>query len=112
MPEWLRVNLRDRTGIASAGPDDLRDVFLCHASQDGVAANSLVEKMEAAGLRCWIAPRDVTPGSLYAAAIVRAINGTRFLVVLLSKDAVASPHVGKEIERASSKRHPHHRHPY
>lgn len=87
-------------------PEALRDVFLCHASQDGTAANRLVTQLEAAGLRCWIAPRDVTPGSLYAESIVNAINGTRFLVVILSSHAVASPHVGKEIEGASSKRHP------
>ena len=54
-----------------------RDVFLCHASQDAVAAIGLVEKLESAGVTCWIAPRDVTAGTLYADSIVRAINGTR-----------------------------------
>jgi TolB-like protein len=86
--------------------EDPRDVFLCHASADGAAAAALVARLESQGLRCWIAPRDVTPGSLYADSIVRAINATRVLVLLLSRDAVASPHVSKEIERASSKRHP------
>lgn len=86
--------------------EDVRDVFLCHASHDAVAANRLVSRLETLGLRCWIAPRDVTPGSLYAECIVRAINATRVLVVLLSEEALRSPHVGKEIERASSKRRP------
>ncbi|RPH47356.1 MAG: TIR domain-containing protein, partial [Lysobacterales bacterium] len=46
------------------------------------------------------------PGSLYADEIVRAINGSVVLVLILSRHAMASPHVGKEIERAASKQHP------
>jgi len=51
---------------------------------------------------CWIAPRDVIPGFHYADGIVRAINGSKLLVLVLSEHAIASPHVRKEIERASS----------
>jgi TolB-like protein len=46
------------------------------------------------------------PGALYADEIIRAINGTRVLLLVLSKSAIASPHIGKEVERASSKRRP------
>src|SRR5262249_28035291 len=75
-----------------------------YASQDRAAATRVVEALEKQGLRCWIAPRNVTPGSLYADEIVRAINEARVVVAVMSDAAVASPHVGKEIERASSKR--------
>jgi TolB-like protein/Tfp pilus assembly protein PilF len=88
------------TGIRSGTPD----VFVSYASQDAAVTNSIVENLEQHGLRCWIAPRDVVPGSLYADEIVRAINDAKVLVLVLSEHAVASPHVGKEIERASSKR--------
>jgi adenylate cyclase len=90
----------------SGPPSSVRDVFVSYASQDAAVANAIVEALEQAGLRCWIAPRDVVPGSLYADGIVRAINSTKVFVVVLSEHAVASSHVGKEIERASSKRHP------
>jgi TolB-like protein len=80
--------------------------FISHASQDAAVANSLVEVLEQQGVRCWIAPRDVIPGSLYADGIVRAINGASVFVLVLSAHAVGSAHVGKEIERASSKRRP------
>src|SRR5271167_3495327 len=53
-----------------------------------------------------MAPRDVVPGMLYADGIVRAITESTILVLILSESAVASAHVGKELERASSKRHP------
>jgi TolB-like protein len=46
-----------------------------------------------------MAPRDVAPGALYADAIVRAINECKVLLIVLSQSAVASSHVGREIER-------------
>jgi TolB-like protein len=82
------------------------DVFVSYASQDAAVANSIVENLEQHGIKCWIAPRDVVPGTLYADGIVGAIDESRILVLILSKDAVASPHVGRELERAASKRHP------
>jgi len=83
-----------------------RDAFLSYANQDTAVADALCADLERRGLACWIAPRDVVPGALYADSIVRAINGAKVLVLVLSQASVASPHVGKEIERASSKRRP------
>jgi hypothetical protein len=47
-----------------------------------------------------MASRDVKPGTVYADAIVRAINEAKALVLVLSGSAVASSHVGREVERA------------
>jgi TolB-like protein/Tfp pilus assembly protein PilF len=80
-----------------------RDVFVSYASQDAAVAHSVVEQLERQGIKCWIAPRDVTPGSQYADEIVGAINDAKVLVMVLSQSAVASPHVGREVERAASK---------
>src|SRR6202790_2726117 len=93
-----------RTAGAQRASSGTPDVFISYASQDGTFANAVVGALEGQGLKCWIAPRDVVPGSLYADGIVRAINEARVVVLILSEHAVASPHVGKEIERASSKR--------
>jgi TolB-like protein len=79
-------------------------VFISYASQDAAVANAIVGNLEQHGIKCWIAPRDVTPGSQYADEIVGAINNTKVLVLVLSEHAVASPHVGREVERAASKR--------
>ncbi len=87
-------------------PDAAGDVFISYASQNAATANALVAALERQGLKCWVAPRDVAPGSLYADEIIRAINGTKVLVLVLSEDAIASPHVGKEVERATSKGKP------
>ena len=78
-------------------------VFVSYASQDAAIANSVVASLESQGLKCWIAPRDVVPGALYADEIVGAINEARVVVLVLSEHGATSPHVDKEIERASSK---------
>ena len=58
-----------------------------------------------AGVTCWIAPRDVTPGAFYGDEIVHAIDAAKAIVLILSQHAAASPHVLREVERAASKRH-------
>jgi TIR domain len=58
------------------------DVFVSYASQDAAIANAVVTALERAGLSCWIAPRDVVPGSLYADEIVGAINDAKAVVLV------------------------------
>lgn len=86
-----------------AGPATAGRVFISYASRDAEVAQRLCAALEAAGVDCWIAPRDVHPGEPYAAAIVHAINDCRALVLLVSQHSVGSPHVHREVERASSK---------
>jgi TolB-like protein/predicted Zn-dependent protease len=85
-------------------PSPSVEVFISYASHDAAVADAVVEILERHGIACWIAPRDVVPGSLYADEIVGAINDAKVVVLVLSEHSLASPHVGKEIERASSKR--------
>jgi TIR domain len=51
-------------------PSSFASVFISYASQDAAVANAVVEILEQHGGKCWIAPRDVTPGSQYADEIV------------------------------------------
>jgi TolB-like protein len=83
-----------------------RDVFISYASHDKAVAEAVCEALESAGVACWIAPRNVTPGEFYAESIVHAIDSAKVVVVVLSQNAAASQHVLREVERASSKRHP------
>ncbi|HWS65773.1 MAG TPA: TIR domain-containing protein [Steroidobacteraceae bacterium] len=92
----------DGVDTASGGVAS-RTVFVSYASHDTEIANVACRELESRGIRCWIAPRDVAPGALYADAIVRAINECKVLLIVLSQSAVASSHVGREIERAASK---------
>jgi TolB-like protein len=96
-------DLQGRTADAAA---ESARVFVSYASPDAAVAGTLVESLERHGIACWIAPRDVKAGALYADAIVRAISGAKALVLVLSESAIGSSHVGKEVERASSKKRP------
>ena len=82
------------------------DAFISYASADVSTAETFVAALEERGLKCWIAPRDVVPGALYADGIARAIDASKAFLLILSGHAVGSRHVGKEIERASSRRLP------
>jgi serine/threonine-protein kinase len=99
-------------GAAEAAPRSPRarsgpaDVFISYASPDGGVADAVCGALERDGLICWVAPRDVVPGEFYADAIVRAIDATKVIVLVLSKNSADSPHVLREVERGSSKRHP------
>ena len=83
-----------------------RAVFLSYASPDAGVANQVCQFLEARGVACWMAPRDVKPGAAYADAIVRAINEASALVLVLSASTMASEHVSREVERAASKHKP------
>jgi TolB-like protein len=91
-------------GTAMTPATTPRAVFVSYASEDRAAAEVVVGALERAGTPCWIAPRDVMPGALYAEEIIRAIDECSVVVLLLSANSAASTHVGKELERASSKR--------
>jgi TolB-like protein len=105
----MREGAEERTaGEPASGPSAITGgkVFISYASQDAAIANALVESLERSGIPCWIAPRDVVAGEFYADAIVHAIDAARALVLVLSQNSVASHHILREVERASSKRHP------
>lgn len=78
------------------------DVFVSYATLDKLTADAVCANLEGAGIRCWIAPRDVTPGMDYGAAIVEGIRGSRIMVVVFSAHANESQHIKREVERAVS----------
>lgn len=80
-----------------------RDVFISHSSQDKGPADVICSYLERHGIRCWMAPRDIRPGTPYPKAIIRAIGECRSMVVVFSARADSSVHVLREVERAISK---------
>src|ERR1044071_2445931 len=80
------------------------DVFISYSSHDSATAASLCLSLEQAGLSCWIAPRNITPGQTWSEAIIDGINGSQVMVLLYTAAANDSPQVLREVERAVSKR--------
>src|SRR5579862_9484804 len=79
------------------------DVFISYATEDKRVADAVCAAVDARGFRCWMAPRDVTPGMPYGEAIVEAIQRSRVMVVVFSSHANTSVNIRKEVERAASR---------
>jgi hypothetical protein len=79
------------------------DAFISYATADKTVADAACAVLEAAGIRCWVAPRDISPGREYAAAIIDAIDRSRVMVLIFSSRANDSSQVRREIERGASK---------
>ena len=79
------------------------DAFISYSSHDKVTADATCAALEAAGIRCWIAPRDILPGAEWGEAIVLAINSCRVMILIFSANANESPQIRREVERAVSK---------
>jgi len=76
------------------------DVFISHAHKDKSIADAISAKLESAGLKCWITPRDVSPSEDWTEATRKAIDACRLVVVVLSENADASSHIEREIAHA------------
>jgi serine/threonine protein kinase len=76
-------------------------VFISHSSEDSSAAEGVCVALEAAGIHCWIAPRDVLAGRPYSGQITEAIRRTEILLVVLSQASNRSKQVLREVERAA-----------
>jgi hypothetical protein len=87
-------------------PASPRSAFISHASTDVGLAFELCARLESQGVRCWIAPRDLTPGNPYSSEIVHGIEGTHALILLATPSAVASENVLNELEQAHRLRKP------
>jgi hypothetical protein len=76
------------------------DVFISHSSDDKSVADAICATLEQEGIRCWIAPRDIRPGSEWSGALMEAIEHSRVLVLVLSRAANGSHDVIREVEGA------------
>ena len=83
-----------------------RPVFVSYSQPDRQCAFELVARVEAAGVRCWIAPRDISPAADWAAEIIDAISQARVMVLVFSSSSNVSPQVRREVERAVYKELP------
>jgi TIR domain len=79
------------------------DLFISHSTRDKTAADAACAALESAGIRCWIAPRDITPGVEWGEAIIDAISQCRVMVLIFSANANESSQIRREVERAVSK---------
>jgi hypothetical protein len=76
------------------------DAFISYSGEDKLMADAARGALETAGIRCWIAPRDISPGSEWGAAIIDAIDHSAVMVLIFSSNANESPQIRREVEHA------------
>ncbi|MBV8402707.1 MAG: toll/interleukin-1 receptor domain-containing protein [Gammaproteobacteria bacterium] len=79
-------------------------VFVSYSQPDRDTAFAVVAHLEQHEVPCWIAPRDVAPGSEWAEQIIEAIARACLMVLVFSSSSNGSPQVCREVERAVHRR--------
>jgi hypothetical protein len=81
----------------------MSDVFISYSQSDAGCAHEMVSQLEAQGVKCWIAPRDIAPSADWAAEIIDAISAAKVMVLVFSGSSNQSAQVRREVERAVHK---------
>ena len=75
-------------------------VFISHSHADAPLAARVSEALQRSGLEVWDTDLNVLPGDNWAAEVARALEESEAMVVLLTRDAISSPYVRREMEYA------------
>jgi hypothetical protein len=79
------------------------DVFISYSTKDKAIADAVCGTLEARGIRCWIAPRDIQPSCNWAAAVMDGIAESQVTVLIWSANASESTDVMREVHHAFRK---------
>src|SRR5246500_3809831 len=77
-------------------------VFISHSSKDRETADAICAHLESAGMKCWIAPRDIEPGANWTKGIMQGLEACRIMILVFSEHANDSDHVQREVAKAFS----------
>ena len=76
------------------------DVFISYSSKNPTAAQAICHELEDNGIKCWMAPRDITPGKKYGDLIDDAILTCRVFLLVYSADSLSSQWCNGELNVA------------
>ena len=79
------------------------DAFISYSRRDKAVADAVCAGLEARGVRCWIAPRDVQPGKDWSDDLLDAIEASRVMVLIFSAGANESQETKREVNQAVKK---------
>ena len=75
----------------------MHDVFISYSNKNKDVADSICHYLEDTGIRCWYAPRDLTPGSDWKEGIVNAITEAQIFILIYSEESNHSEQVKSEL---------------
>src|SRR5271165_5766802 len=101
VPDALIVQQRALVGAME--PIQFYSCFISYSSKDQPFAERLYSDLQGKGVRCWYAPEDLKIGEKIRVGIDESIRIHDKLLLVLSKNSVASDWVEKEVETAMEK---------
>ncbi len=78
----------------------MHDVFISYSTKNTAIADAVCNRLEAGGVRCWYAPRDVQAGKGWAGELMRAIRKAKVFLLIYSEDYNQSRQVISELTEA------------
>jgi len=75
----------------------MSNIFISHASSNLQDAIGIKRHLLDLGFTVWMAAEDIQPGVNYAEEITKSISKADAVIVLLSPESIASPHVKREV---------------
>mgnify|MGYP002382178563 CR=1 FL=1 len=96
VPDNFITYMKSLTGTAF----DFYSCFISYSSQDKPFVERLYADLQAKGVRCWYAAKDLQIGEPYLAGIDRGIQLHEKLLLVLSEHSIASNKVAYEVEAA------------
>jgi adenylate cyclase len=80
------------------------DVFVSYSRQDNDKVMELTAKLRSAGVRMWMDVRNIDGAAMWGEEIVNALAKSKVMLLLVSRSAVASQNVVKEVLLASERK--------
>lgn len=74
-----------------------KEVFLSHSKRDRSFAERLLRLLRSHGIRVWYSPRTLVPAQKWHSEIGRALGRCDWFIVVLSRNAVKSEWVEREL---------------
>ncbi|MCH8309817.1 MAG: TIR domain-containing protein, partial [Chloroflexi bacterium] len=78
----------------------MSDIFISYVEEDSSVATQVGDGLQAAGYSTWLYERDSLPGPAYLLQMGDAIEQAQAVVIIISKDSMASNQVTTEVVRA------------
>ena len=78
------------------------DVFISYSHKDKAIKDVICHHFENEKMKCWMAPRDITPGADWAESIAQAIPECKIFLLIFSSHSNMSKQVLREVQLAVS----------
>ena len=96
------IDMKERYYYSPISKKAEAEVFISYSSKNQAIADKVVEAARKNGISCWIATTSIEAGS-YAKQIIQGIREAKIFVVIVSAEAIESPHVKNELDFATSR---------